>query len=341
VNPVSYVDLNRTGVPLIEIVGEPDIRSPEEAAEYLRRLHEILVYLEICDGNMEEGSFRCDANVSIRPKGQKEFGTRTELKNMNSFRNVQKAIEYEIRRQEKVLNEGGRIVQETRLWDAAKGITVSMRSKEEANDYRYFPDPDLVPIVLNSDYVEAVRATLPELPDAKMARFMNEYALPEHDAIALTAEKAYADYFEEALKGFNNPKMIANWILSEVLSTLNEKQCGISDAGISPSQLAELVSLIDSGKISGKIAKDVYKAVIDSGKNPAKIVEEQGLVQNSDTGELEAIVKQVIDSSPAEAERYKNGEKRLQGFFVGQVMKLSKGKANPQMVNDIIAKLLG
>jgi aspartyl-tRNA(Asn)/glutamyl-tRNA(Gln) amidotransferase subunit B len=254
---------------------------------------------------------------------------------------VQKAIEYEIRRQEKLLNEGGRVVQETRLWDAAKGITVSMRSKEEANDYRYFPDPDLVPIVLDEKYVEAVRATLPELPDAKMARFMSEYALPEHDAIALTAEKAYADYFEEALKGFSNPKMIANWILSEVLSTLNEKQCGIFESGISPLQLAELVSLIDSGKISGKIAKDVYKAVIDSGKNPAKIVEEQGLVQNSDSGELEKIVQQVIDSSPAEAERYKNGEKRLQGFFVGQVMKLSKGKANPQMVNDIIAKLLG
>ncbi|MCD8567119.1 MAG: Asp-tRNA(Asn)/Glu-tRNA(Gln) amidotransferase subunit GatB [Geovibrio sp.] len=337
----SFIDLNRTGTPLMEIVSEPDMRTGEEARAYLTKLKSILKYLDIADCNMEEGSLRCDANVSIRPVGQQELGTKAEIKNMNSFRNVQKAIEYEIRRQEKVLNEGGRIVQETRLWDAAKGITVSMRSKEEANDYRYFPDPDLVPIVLKADYVEAVRATLPELPDAKMARFMSEYALPEHDAIALTAEKAYADYFEEALKGFNNPKRIANWILSELLSTLNEKQCGISDAGISPSQLAELVSLIDSGKISGKIAKDVYKAVIDSGKNPAKIVEEQGLVQNSDSGELEAIVQQVIDSSPAEAERYKNGEKRLQGFFVGQVMKLSKGKANPQMVNDIIAKLLG
>lgn len=336
----SYIDLNRAGTPLVEIVSEPEMKSGEEARAYLTKLKSILKYLDIADCNMEEGSLRCDANVSIRPVGQKELGTKAEIKNMNSFRNVQRAIEYEIRRQEKVLNEGGRVVQETRLWDSQKGITASMRSKEEANDYRYFPDPDLVPIILDEAYIENIRAELPELPDAKMARFIAEYSLPEHDAVALTAEKSYADFFEEALKGYNNPKLIANWTLSEVLSTVNEKLCGIYEAGIKPLQLAEIVSLIESGKISGKIAKDVYKTVIATGKNPSKIVEEQGLVQNSDSSELEEIVKQVLLDSPDEAERFKNGEMRLQGFFVGQVMKLSKGKANPKIVNDILKKLM-
>lgn len=337
----SYIDLNRTGTPLMEIVSEPDMRSGEEARAYLTKLRSVLKYLDISDCNMEEGSFRCDANVSIRPFGQKEFGTRAEIKNMNSFRNVQKAIEYEIKRQEKLIEDGGRVVQETRLWNADKNLTVSMRSKEEANDYRYFPDPDLVPVVLTGDYIKGICRTLPELPHRKHARFIEQYALPEKDATALTAEKPYADYFEEAAKGAQNPKMIANWILSELLSAVNEKQCGIYEVGITPAQLAELVALIESGKISGKIAKDVFKIAIETGKNPAAIVEEKGLVQNSDSGELEAIVRQVLDSNPAETERYKNGETRLQGFFVGQVMKLSKGKANPQMVNDIIAKILG
>jgi aspartyl-tRNA(Asn)/glutamyl-tRNA(Gln) amidotransferase subunit B len=337
----SYIDLNRGGTPLMEIVSEPDMRSAEEARAYLTKLHSTLRYLDISDCNMEEGSFRCDANVSIRPYGQEKFGTRVEIKNMNSFRNVQRAIEYEVRRQEKLIESGGTVVQETRLWDANKNLTQSMRSKEEANDYRYFPCPDLVPVILTGEYIQNICRSLPELPDKKYARFIEEYALPAQDATALTAEKAYGDFFEEAAKGSQNPKMIANWILSELLSAVNDKQCGIYEVGIKPAQLTELVALIESGKISGKIAKDVFKTVIETGKNPAAIVEEKGLVQNSDSGELEAIVRQVLEANPAETERYKNGETRLQGFFVGQVMKLSKGKANPQMVNDILAKVLG
>jgi aspartyl-tRNA(Asn)/glutamyl-tRNA(Gln) amidotransferase subunit B len=337
----SYVDLNRTGTPLMEIVSEPDMRSGEEARAYLTKLKSVIKYLGISDCNMEEGSLRCDANISIRPFGQDKLGTKAEIKNMNSFKNVQKAIEYEIKRQEKVISEGGRIVQETRLWDADKGITLSMRSKEEANDYRYFPDPDLVPVVLDEAYINEVRASLPELPDAKISRFMTELSLSAYDANVLTAEKAYADFFEEAVKAGGTPKLIANWIMSEVMSAMNAKQCGIYETGITPVQVSELVKLIDSGKISGKIAKDVFKDVLETGKNPAAIVEEKGLVQMSDTGELEKIVQDIIDASPNEAERYRNGDKKLQGFFVGQAMKASKGKANPQMVNQIIAKLLG
>ncbi|BAI81385.1 aspartyl-tRNA(Asn)/glutamyl-tRNA (Gln) amidotransferase subunit B [Deferribacter desulfuricans SSM1] len=336
----SYVDLNRTGVPLIEIVSEPDIRTPEEARAYLQKLKTILEYIEVSDCNMEEGSLRCDANISLRPVGETKFGTKTEIKNMNSFRNVQRAIEFEIKRQAKILDEGGTIVQETRLWDPNKGITVSMRSKEEAHDYRYFPDPDLVPLIVENDWIEKVKSTLPELPDAKKERFMKEYGLPSYDAEVLISNKHYADYFEQSVKNHNNPKAISNWIMSEVLRDVNEKGCNIFELNVKPEHIAEIVKLIDDGKISGKIGKEVYQLVLESGKSPAKIVEEKGLIQISDESAIEEIVKKVLEANPKEVERYKNGEKKLQGFFVGQVMKETKGKANPKLVNQLLQKLL-
>jgi aspartyl-tRNA(Asn)/glutamyl-tRNA(Gln) amidotransferase subunit B len=336
----SFIDLNRTGVPLMEIVSEPDLRSGEEAKEYLQKLKAILEYIEVSDCNMEEGSLRCDANISVRPIGQKEFGTKTEIKNMNSFKNVQKAIEYEIKRQIKVIKDGGKIVQETRLWDPDKGITISMRSKEEAHDYRYFPDPDLVPLKLDEDFIENIRKTLPILPDELKEKFIKEYELPEYDAMVLTSSKSYADYFIEAVKHFNSPKKISNWIMSELLRVVNDKDCDIYEAGILPEYLAEIVKLIEDGKISGKIGKDVFEEVIKTGKKPSVIIEEKGLVQISDSSELENIVKKVIESSPKEAERFKNGETKLMGFFVGQIMKETRGKANPKLVNDLVNKLL-
>ncbi|AEI13831.1 Aspartyl/glutamyl-tRNA(Asn/Gln) amidotransferase subunit B [Flexistipes sinusarabici DSM 4947] len=335
----SYVDLNRTGVPLIEIVSEPDMRTGEEAKAYLQKLKAILQYAGVSECNMEEGSLRCDANISIRPEGQKEFGVKTEIKNMNSFKNVQKAIEYEIKRQTKVLNEGGHIIQETRLWNPDKNITVAMRSKEEAHDYRYFPDPDLIPVKVDDGWIERVRESLPELPDEKKARFKKEYSLPEYDAEVLTSFKTYADYFEECIKSHNNPKIIANWIMSEILRVVNERNCDIFDIGVDPSMLAGLVKLIDDNTISGKIAKDVFEIMLESGKAPAEIVKEKNLAQISDSSELENIVKQVFEENPDELERFKNGEKKLQGFFVGQVMKKTKGQANPKLVNQLIAKL--
>ncbi|MEN6620613.1 MAG: Asp-tRNA(Asn)/Glu-tRNA(Gln) amidotransferase subunit GatB, partial [Smithella sp.] len=271
-NPVSYVDLNRTGVPLIEIVSEPDIRSPEEAADYLRRLHEILVYLEICDGNMEEGSFRCDANVSIRPKGQEEFGTRTELKNMNSFRNVQRALEYEVKRQQYIVENGGTIVQETRLWDDAQGVTNPMRSKEEAHDYRYFPDPDLVWINVDDVWIEEVKKGLPELPVAKRDRFIKDYQLPAYDAGVLTADKALAQYFEDVVKICSKPKAASNWVMGDVLRFLNEEKRDIRDCPITPAALAEMILLIEDSTISGKMAKDVIVEMYKTGNMPKKII---------------------------------------------------------------------
>ncbi|MBZ4672235.1 MAG: gatB [Deferribacteraceae bacterium] len=336
----SFIDLNRTGVPLMEIVSEPDMRSGEEAKEYLQKLKSILEYIEVSDCNMEEGSLRCDANISVRPVGQKEFGTKTEIKNMNSFKNVQKAIEYEIKRQIKVIKEGGKIVQETRLWDPDKNVTISMRSKEEAHDYRYFPDPDLVPLVLDDDFIESIRETLPILPDELKEKFINDYGLPEYDASVLTSVKSYARYFEETVNLVNSPKKVSNWIMSELLRVVNDKGCDIFDAGITPEYLAEIVKLIDDGKISGKIAKDVFEEVIETGKNPSVIIEEKGLVQISDDSELESIICKIIENSPKEAERFRNGEQKLMGFFVGQVMKETKGKANPKLVNEIINKLL-
>ncbi len=336
----SYVDLNRSSIPLVEIVSEPDMRSAEEARVYMQKLRTILVYANVSDCNMEEGSLRCDANVSIRPVGQEKFGTRVEIKNMNSFRNVQRAVEYEIKRQEKVLREGGVIRQETRLWDNNKGITFPMRSKEDAHDYRYFPDPDLLPLEISDDMIEARRKILPELPDSRKARFMEKYGLPSYDADLLVSDITYAEYYEEALKFHNSPKQISNWMMSELLRVLNEKNCTISEVGIPPANLAALVKLIEDGTISGKQGKEVFHDAVTTGKNPADIVKEKGMAQVSDTGELEAMIKKVIEANPAEAERYRGGDMKLQGFFVGQIMKVSQGKANPKLVNELLKKLL-
>jgi aspartyl-tRNA(Asn)/glutamyl-tRNA(Gln) amidotransferase subunit B len=339
-NPVSYVDLNRTGVPLIEIVSDPDMRSPEEAADYLKRLHEILVYLEICDGNMEEGSFRCDANVSIRPKGQKEFGIRTELKNMNSFRNVQRALEYEIKRQQYIVENGGTVIQETRLWDDAQSATNSMRSKEEAHDYRYFPDPDLVPIMVDDAWVKKIRKELPELPLAKRERFIKDHQIPAYDAGVLTADKALADYYEEVVTICAKPKAASNWVMGDVLRFLNEEKRDIRTCPITPASLAEMINLIEEGTISGKMAKDIVEEMYKSGKPPTTIIEEKGMVQITDEGELIKTISTIIKANPQQLKDYRGGKEKLFGFFVGQVMKATQGKANPQMVNDLLKKML-
>jgi aspartyl-tRNA(Asn)/glutamyl-tRNA(Gln) amidotransferase subunit B len=339
-NPSSYVDLNRTGVPLIEIVSEPDMRSPEEATEYLKRLHEILVYLEICDGNMEEGSFRCDANVSIRPKGQKEFGTRAELKNMNSFRNVQRALEYEIKRQQYLVENGGTVVQETRLWDDAQGATNSMRSKEEAHDYRYFPDPDLVPIIIDDAWVAKIAKDLPELPLAKRERFVKDYQIPAYDAGVLTADKALAQYYEEVVRLSSSPKAASNWVMGDVLRFLNEEKRDIRNCPITPAALAEMIRLIEEGTISGKMAKDIVEEMYKTGKLPKAIIAEKGMVQITDEGALGAAIQKIMDANPNQLKDYRAGKDKLFGFFVGQVMKVTQGKANPQVVNDLLKKML-
>ncbi len=338
--PSSYVDFNRTGVPLMEIVSEPDIRSPEEAAAYLRRLHETVVYLEICDGNMEEGSFRCDANVSIRPRGQKEFGTRTELKNMNSFRNVQRALEYEVKRQQYVLESGGTVVQETRLWDDSQGVTHSMRSKEEAHDYRYFPDPDLVPVVIEEDWIDSLRKTLPELPLEKRERFVQQYGIPPYDAGVLTSLKALADYYEKTVSLCGKPKIASNWIMGDFLRFLNEERRDIGDAPVRPEALADMINLIEDGTISGKIAKEVFEGMYRTGKTPRAIVEEGGLVQITDEDALGKAIQDAMSANPEQLEQFRKGKEKLFGFFVGQVMKATKGKANPALVNDMLKKML-
>ncbi len=339
-SPVSYVDLNRTGVPLIEIVGEPDIRTPEEAAEYLKRLHEILVYLEICDGNMEEGSFRCDANVSIRPLGQKEFGTRTELKNMNSFRNVQRALEYEVKRQQYLVENGQRIIQETRLWDDAQGITNPMRSKEEAHDYRYFPDPDLVPVVVDEAWVARIREDLPELPQAMRERFVNEYQIPAYDAGVLTSERALAEYYENVVRLCGKPKQASNWVMGDVLRFLNEDKRTIRESSITAQSLADMITLIEDGAISGKMAKDIVSDMYKTGKSPQEIIKEKGLVQITDEDELAKTITAIIAANHKPLADYRSGKEKLFGFFVGQVMKATQGKANPQLVNDLLKKML-
>jgi len=339
-NPVSYVDLNRAGVPLIEIVSEPDMRSPAEAADYLKRLHEILVYLEICDGNMEEGSFRCDANVSIRPKGQKEFGTRAELKNMNSFRNVQRALEYEVKRQQYLVEGGGKVVQETRLWDDAQGISIPMRSKEEAHDYRYFPDPDLVPILVDDAWVDEMRRELPEMPAAKRERFIKDYSIPEYDAGVLTADKALAQYYEDVVKLCDKPKQASNWVMGDVLRFLNEDKLDIRKCPITAAALADMIKLIEAGTISGKMAKEIIPSMYKTGMSPQKIIEEKGLVQITDEGELAKTITAIIDANPGQLTDYRGGKEKLFGFFVGQVMKATQGKANPQLVNDLLKKML-
>ncbi len=336
----SLVDLNRAGVPLMEIVTEPDIRSPKEAAAFMRKLRTILRYLGVCDGNMEQGSLRCDANVSIRPEGTEEFGTKTEIKNINSFKFVERALEYEIKRQIKILNEGGKIIQETRLWNVDTGTTQSMRSKEEAHDYRYFPEPDLVPLEVSKEWIEEIRQSMPELPDEKRNRFIEEFGLPEYDADILTEERTIAEWFEECVRLGAKPKEVSNWMLTELLRRLNESGKEIHEIALTPQHLVDLLKLIDNGTISRNIGKNVFSEMFASGQSPEKIVQEKGLVQITDTSEIEKMVEDVIQANPKEVERYKNGETKLLGFFVGQVMKASKGKANPKVVNELIRKKL-
>jgi aspartyl-tRNA(Asn)/glutamyl-tRNA(Gln) amidotransferase subunit B len=336
----SHVDLNRAGVPLLEIVSEPDIRNSEEAVAYLKKLREILVYTGVSDADMEKGNFRCDANVSIRPAGASQFGTRAEIKNMNSFRFVQKAIEYEIERQAAILEEGGKIVQETRLWDAKRGVTQSMRSKEEAHDYRYFPEPDLVPLQIHQEWIDKIRETLPELPAAKRERFIKEYEIPEYDAVILTSSQALADFYEKTVKAYSKPKVISNWVMGDLLRELKNENKEIEEANIRPEQLASMLRLIDAGTISGKIAKTVFEEMYRSGADPEKIIEEKGLTQVSDEAALERVIEEVVLANPKEVEGYRAGKEKLIGFFVGQVMKLSGGKANPGKVNELLKKKL-
>jgi aspartyl-tRNA(Asn)/glutamyl-tRNA(Gln) amidotransferase subunit B len=334
----TYVDLNRSGVALMEIVSEPDMRSAEEAAAYVRKLRAILRYLGTCDGNMEEGSMRCDVNVSVRRPGG-PLGTRTETKNVNSIRYVQMAIEYETRRQIEVLEEGGTIVQETRLWDTTKFVTRSMRSKEEAHDYRYFPDPDLLPLELEQDWVDAIKAALPELPDEKKARFISDYKLSPYDAGVLVAERASAAFYETVAKG-RDPKLAANWTMGELFGALNKQGKGIDQSPVSAENLGGLIDLISDNTISGRIAKDVFAEMVETGKPAALIVEEKGLRQVTDTGAIDSAIAGVLAANPDKVADYKGGKEKLFGFFVGQVMKQTQGKANPALVNELLIKKL-
>lgn len=336
----SLVDLNRAGVPLMEIVTKPDIRTPEEAAQFMKRLRQILRYLGVCDGNMEQGSLRCDANVSVRPVGSSGFGVKTEIKNINSFRFVEKALQYEIERQISILEEGGRVIQETRLWDSKTETTQSMRSKEEAHDYRYFPEPDLVPVEIEPEIIEELRRTLPELPQQKEERFMREYGLPAYDAIFVTQELSIAQWFEEAVALGAPPKIVANWIMGELSRLLNENNKGFDESPVRPESLVRIIKLIEEGTISQKIAKEVFEEVFHTGKSPDEIIKEKGLIQITDTSLLEKVIQEVIQKNPQEVQRYRNGEEKLLGFFVGQVMKLTKGKASPQLVNELLKKRL-
>ncbi len=343
--PHSYVDLNRAGVPLLEIVSEPDMRSSVEAFYYLKELKNIMKYIGVSDVNMEEGSLRCDANVSIRPLGQKEFGTKVEVKNMNSFNGVKKAIEYEIERQKEALSEGKTIIQETRLFDAGQNKTFSMRSKEEANDYRYFPEPDLPPIKPDKMKVQKLQKSLPELPRAKKHRFINDYKITLQDAETLTDDNELSDYFEETVKNTKaEPQKAANWILSETNAYINEMKISFSDfkkTYVTPAANAQIISYIADGTISGKMAKEVYSDMVKTKKSAKDIIESKGLKQISDTGELEAVVDRIIAANPAEVEKYKAGNMKVMGFFVGEAMKATKGQANPKAVNEILKKKLG
>jgi aspartyl-tRNA(Asn)/glutamyl-tRNA(Gln) amidotransferase subunit B len=340
----SLVDYNRCGVPLLEIVSEPDIRTPAEAGAYLRKLRQILQYLEVCDGNMEEGSFRCDANISVRRRGTEALGTKAEVKNMNSFRAVEKAIEYEIARQIDLVSHGERVVQETRLWDPDREKTRSMRSKESAHDYRYFPDPDLLPLEVSREWVAEVQAAMPELPDARRARFVRAYGLPPYDAEVLTARKDIADYFEAAVQAHANPKAISNWVMGDILRLVRERKLDealvIRDWPVPPQHLAELVRLIDDDTISGKIAKTVFEQMVASGTAPAAIVAEQGLSQVSDSGAIDAAIAAVLAANADKVAEYRGGRDKLFGFFVGQVMKATQGKANPGKVNELLKQRL-
>ncbi len=337
----SRVDLNRAGTPLLEIVTEPDLRSSEEVVAYLKSLRDVLMYLEVCDGNMDEGSFRCEPNLSLRPLDQKEFGTKVELKNINSFKFVKDAIEYEIKRQTKVLNEGGTINQETRLWNLERGETVVMRSKEEAHDYRYFPDPDLVPLKLDKEWIDGCHKHVAELPATRMRRFVSEFALSEYDAGVLTASKAVADYFEACVTLFNQPKTVSNWVMGELTRELNNSGTDASASPVAPERLVSLLQLVEQGTISLKIAREIFPEIYSSGKTPEQIVQEKGLIQVSDEGSLDKIIGEVIEKNPTQVAQFKEGKQQVLGFLVGQVMKTSGGKANPGKVNELLKKKLG
>jgi len=336
----SLTDYNRTGVPLIEIVSEPDLRSPEEAKVYLEKLKSLLQYTGVSDVKMEEGSLRCDANVSLRPAGSAKFGTRTEIKNMNSFKAVQRGLEYEVQRQAEVLDAGGRVVQETRRWDEDKGVTYSMRSKEEAHDYRYFPDPDLAPVIVDAAWVEGIRQSLPEMPDVRQRRYVKDLGLSEYDAAVLTANKAMADFFEDAATAYHDAKTVANRMMGEIAKHLNAHSLEIKETKLTPAHLVELLKLQDDGVVSGKLAKTVLEEMFASGKLPAEIVQEKGLVQITDESAIAAIVDQVIAENPKSVEDYKSGKEKALGFLVGQLMRLSKGKANPELANTLLREKL-
>ncbi|NCC82426.1 MAG: Asp-tRNA(Asn)/Glu-tRNA(Gln) amidotransferase subunit GatB [Clostridia bacterium] len=340
VSDSSLVDYNRAGVPLIEIVSEPDMRSAEEAKAYLEKLKAYIEYTGVSDVKMEQGSLRCDANVSVRPFGQKEFGTRAEVKNLNSFRAVQKAIEYEVERQIELIEDGGKVVQETRTWDDAQGITLSLRGKEEANDYRYFPDPDLTPLIISKDYVEEIRKTIPELPDVKKERLISEMGLPEYDAGVITSSKGLATFFDHTVAIYPDAKKVCNWLMVEFCRLLNSESVEIENSQVKPEKLAALLKLVDDGKISGKIAKTVFEEMFISGKDPEAIVEEKGLVQISDEGALGAMIDKIIAENPKSVEDYKSGNKKALGFFVGKIMKETQGQANPGMVNKMLTERL-
>ena len=337
----SGIDLNRAGTPLLEIVSEPDMRSAKEAVAYMKKLHALVRYLEICDGNMQEGSFRCDANVSVRPKGQEKFGTRAEIKNLNSFRFVEKAINFEVERQIEILESGGQVIQETRLYDSVKDETRSMRSKEEANDYRYFPDPDLLPLEITPDFIETVRAGLPELPDAKRDRFKSEYGLNDYDAGVLTATRETAEYYESVVKQSNcDPKLCANWVMGELAAALNKLGIEIEQSPVKPERLAGLIIRIADNTISGNTAKPVFANMLDSEADADTIIKEKDLAQITDTGAIEAIIDEIIAANPDQVAGYKSGKDKLFGFFVGQAMKATGGKANPAQLNDLLKKKL-
>jgi len=338
---VSGIDLNRAGTPLIEIVSEPDMRSAKEAVAYMKKVHTLVRYLEICDGNMQEGSFRCDANVSVRRKGAEKFGTRAEIKNLNSFRYVEKAINHEVERQIELIESGGKVVQETRLYDPDKGETRSMRSKEEANDYRYFPDPDLLPVVLEPEVIESLRATLPELPDEKAARFVREHGLSEYDAGVLTASRELGAYYEDVARRVGrDPKLCANWVMGDFSAFLNRDNLEVGEAKVGSEALAGLVTRIVDATISGKIAKEVFETMWDSGGSADAVIEQKGLRQITDTGAIEAAIDDVMAKNPGQLADYRSGKDKLFGFFVGQVMKATGGKANPAQLNDLLKKKL-
>jgi len=341
----TLVDVNRCGTPLLEIVSEPDMRSAHEAYQYLYKIWQTVTYLGICDGNMEEGSLRCDANVSVRRKGEMKFGTKTEVKNMNSFSNVERAIEYEIQRQITLLEEGESVIQQTLLWDAQRNIVTPMRSKEEAHDYRYFPDPDLVPVVVSDEWLKDIQQSLPELPDAKRKRFIEFFGLPKYDAEVLTQNRELAEYFEATVnnlsqKNAEHYKSVSNWVMTDVLRVMNESHITIADFPIPPAHLAALVNLITNGTISTKIAKEVFDEMLKTNEHPKTIVERKGLVQISDATVIESEIDSILAKFPNEVSRYRSGETKLMGFFVGETMKVMKGKANPKVVNEILKKKL-